>query len=797
MGYLKDSYNMSIKPLLDFASPVITPIGNFLTSGSNYDANASAGSNFVNSFSTPSNLFDDTFMSDNMDLTYGGSEVPEFDGISSLPPVVINKNPNELYDPSTFANDTSPMNEAAGYPNYYQQINPAGVTSADGMMTEPAMYLYPGEAIGIDGVPYRPSAGASTASSGSGNSGGGTAVANAVPSAPVLRTRRFPFTSRTPSGSVYAPDLSAYNDSSLFNYAGPGGLAEYTYGQGLRTDGADYSIFGSPANIANPYFSGQFKQPQGPADAAINMPAVELPEGVQPVTPTEISADVSMPAFNGITPRPPNSAGDLTYQQTIDEMGIFGPNNPPPSTLFPSPGQATANVQNTVAGNIAGSPDNSMMDNQAAANLAMGDRLGYPASTVVGAPAMDDTADIERGMLTSQRGTTMDDTADIEAGMSRVPTDMQRYLDDFEARGITDRTAEIMDYAANNNRTVGGITIFDEGDPRQIFQDAILNPQDKREYKPIYGGIDGIPVELGPERSIFKADEIDIPTPPFRPEGVEGEDFYQDVTGNFFSMEDDLGTQPLVESSTVLPRIEPFQPPRPDNDMTFGQAGRTAYDGRSAYEREGTEELTSNRMVYLDNAYDAIDAKYEGSETNTSQQAKLVEVLNANLNAFGSNAGRENAALAREQQSMRQANATSYIPEYAREQEGTDMGESLFQNVAEDIPLSVFNPIDRVVMQAEAQAAQVAAAQAQAAAESRAAEKAAAAAEARRNPPPPPPRVTPANVASIFSPPAGPPNMAQIKPMVARTQNNMTVPVMRDSGLDKRYGSSSPFRFGR
>jgi len=398
MGYLKDSYNMSIKPLLNFASPVITPIGNFLTSGSNYDANASAGSNFVNSFSTPSNLFDDTFMSDNMDLTYGGGEVPEFDGISSLPPVVINKNPNELYDPSTFVNDNSPMNEAAGYPNYYkptEQINPAGVTSADGMMTEPAMYLYPGEAIGIDGVPYRPSAGASAANSGGGNSGGGTAVASAVPSAPVLRTRTFPFTSRTPSGTVYTPDLSAYNDSSLFNYAGPGGLAEYTYGQGLRTDGADYSVFGSPANIANPYFSGQFKEPQGPADAAINMPAVELPEGVQPVTPTEVSADVSMPGFvGGGNPMVGGSLpSDLTYQQTIDEMGIFGPNNPPPSTLFPSPGQTTANVQNTVAGNIAGSPDNSMMDNQAAANLAMGNRLGY------------------------------------EAGMSRVPTDMQNYLE--------------------------------------------------------------------------------------------------------------------------------------------------------------------------------------------------------------------------------------------------------------------------------------------------------------------------------------------------------------------------------
>jgi hypothetical protein len=745
----------------------------------------------------PAGVYESGYFDNPYDSVYGTPEEVQgmtgIDNFGGLGPIKITSS----YDPSTFANDNSPMNEAAGYPNYYQQINSAGVTSADGMMTEPAMYLYPGEAIGIDGVPYRPSAGVSAANSGGGNSGGGTAVASAVPSAPVLRTRRFPFTSRTPSGSVYAPDLSAYNDSSLFNYAGPGGLAEYTYGQGLRTDGADYSIFGSPANIANPYFSGQFKEPQGPADAAINMPAVELPEGVQPVTPTEVSADVSMPGFvSGGNPIVGGSLpSDLTYQQTIDEMGIFGPNNPPPSTLFPSPGQATANAQNTVAGNIAGSPDNSMLDNQAAADAAMGNRMGYPDNLFSGAPTMDDTADIERGMFTSQRGTTMDDTVDIESGMSRVPTDMQNYLDDFEARGIRDRTAEIMDYAANNNRTVGGVTIFDEGDPRQIFQDAILNPETRREYTPVYGGIDGIPVELGPERSFFKANEIDIPTPPFRPEGIEGEDYYQDVTGNYFAMEDDLGTEPIVEPSTVLPRIEPFQPPRPDNDMTFGQAGRTAYDGRSAYEREGTEELTSNRMAYLDDAMSAIDAKYAGSKTDASAEAELKEILNATLNAFGSDAGRENAALAREQQSMRQANATSYIPEYAREQEGTDMGESLFQNVVEDIPLSVFNPIDRVVMQAEAQAAQVAAAQAQAAAESRAAEKAAAAAEARRNPPPPPPRVTPANVASIFSPPAGPPNMAQIRPMVARTENNMTVPVMRDSAMDRRYGG--PMRFGR
>ena len=778
---------MSIKPLLDFASPVITPINNFLTSGSNYDANASAGSNFVNSFSTPSNLFDDTFMSDNMDLTYGGSEVPEFDGISSLPPVVINKNPNELYDPSTFANDTSPINEAAGYPNYYQQINPAGVTSADGMMTEPAMYLYPGEAIGIDGVPYRPSAGASTANSGGGNSSRGTAVANAVPSAPVLRTRTFPFTSRTPSGTVYAPDLSAYNDSSLFNYAGPGGLAEYTYGQGLRTDGADYSIFGSPANIANPYFSGQFKQPQGPADAAINMPAVELPEGVQPVTPTEVSADVSMPGFvSGGNPMVGGSLpSDLTYQQTIDEMGIFGPNNPPPSTLFPSPGQATANAQNTVAGNIAGSPDNSMMDNQAAADLAMGDRTGYP---------IDKMLRPDNSMLDNQAA------ADAAMGNrlgypSTVPT-TQQTMDMLQARAnqvYDNMTAEEKRdglfiepvYSVSKDTMKLGIpNIFATNNENVSSTGNLIN-------------------RTPPERNIFKADEIDIPTPPFRPEGVEGEDFYQDVTGSFFNVEDDLGTQPLVEpsmdstflnretgtgdaiSQTVLPRIEPFQPPRPDNDMTFGQAGRTAYDGRSAYEREGTEELTSNRMVYLDNAYDAIDAKYEGSETNTSQQAKLVEVLNANLNAFGSDAGRENAALAREQQSIRQANATPFIPSYAREQEGTDMAESLFQGVdtsptntvypgENSIPFNPSNPIDQLVLQKTAQEAQVARAKY---------DNVPARAETSSTP------------ISIFNVPARETiSINQVKPMVARTQNNMTVPVMRDSALDKRYGG--PMRYG-
>jgi hypothetical protein len=58
---------------------------------------------------------------------------------------------------------------------------------------------------------------------------------------------------------------------------------------------------------------------------------------------------------------------------------------------------------------------------------------------------------------------------------------------------------------------------------------------------------------------------------------------------------------------------------------------------------------------------------------------------------------------------------------------------------------------------------------------------------------PAPVPVTPANITSIFNP--GPPSMNQVRPMVARTENNMTVPVMRDSALDRRYGG--PMRFGR
>ena len=75
-SYLTDSYNMSIKPVLDFISPVITPIGNFFTSGESYDPDKSTTANLIQSFQTPTNLFEDNWMSDNMDLTFGGGDIP-------------------------------------------------------------------------------------------------------------------------------------------------------------------------------------------------------------------------------------------------------------------------------------------------------------------------------------------------------------------------------------------------------------------------------------------------------------------------------------------------------------------------------------------------------------------------------------------------------------------------------------------------------------------------------------------------------------------------------------------------
>jgi len=146
--------------------------------------------------------------------------------------------------------------------------------------------LKEGWKLGIDGIPYNTAlfalndaAIAEAAAGGGGGDGYGGGGGSSIPDVSLFQD----LSQRTPSGTQYAPDLSAYNDSSLFNYTGPGGLSEYTYGQGLPYQGADYSIWGTPTDMVNPYYTGQFAtQSTGVADGAIGLPPVDMPAGVAP-----------------------------------------------------------------------------------------------------------------------------------------------------------------------------------------------------------------------------------------------------------------------------------------------------------------------------------------------------------------------------------------------------------------------------------------------------------------------------------------------------------------------------------
>ena len=142
---------------------------------------------------------------------------------------------------------------------------------------------------------------------------------------------------RTPSGTMYNPDISEYLNSGLFNYTGPGGVPEYTYGQGLRTDGADYGIWGTPTDVPNPYYWGQFgegyAESTGVADGAISLPPVDLPVGVSPTNnnPNVGTNTTNINVGSGGGGTGPDGK-DLTYQETLDYFGLD-----PVSTTFPGP----------------------------------------------------------------------------------------------------------------------------------------------------------------------------------------------------------------------------------------------------------------------------------------------------------------------------------------------------------------------------------------------------------------------------------------------------------------------------
>lgn len=161
------------------------------------------------------------------------------------------------------------------------------------------------------------------------------AAANAgITNSPVPSTNPFlsqDLRQRTPSGTIYNPSMEAFDNASLFNYEGPGGAAEYTYGQGLPIG---YGTYGTPVG-PNLYYEGQFgegyREPQV-ADNAINLPPVAMPGGI-PQIPTERPTQANMPGFTSGGGGTGPGGKDLTYQETIDYFGLD-----PVSTTFPSPG---------------------------------------------------------------------------------------------------------------------------------------------------------------------------------------------------------------------------------------------------------------------------------------------------------------------------------------------------------------------------------------------------------------------------------------------------------------------------
>jgi hypothetical protein len=159
------------------------------------------------------------------------------------------------------------------------------------------------------------------------------AAANAgITSSPVPSTNPFlsqDLRQRTPSGTIYNPSMESFDNASLFNYEGPGGAAEYTYGQGLPMG---YGTYGTPVG-PNLYYEGQFGEgyvEPGVADNAINLPPVTMPSDVPQI---EIPTQANMPGFTSGGGGTGPGGKDLTYQETIDYFGLD-----PVSTTFPSPG---------------------------------------------------------------------------------------------------------------------------------------------------------------------------------------------------------------------------------------------------------------------------------------------------------------------------------------------------------------------------------------------------------------------------------------------------------------------------
>ena len=224
--YLSTVNQMYVQPTLEFLQPVT----NFLTSGSRdtYDPDESWLNNVIAASQDP---------------------VPEPVGVPDYlkPPASVVSDVNPVYGPennpllTTTTSDVSAANSIFNPNSGLEGLNTYVPTNQIYSQAEKEAMMadrYANTVINAEGdkgytgtgtqsraginAPDNSDSGRVSITLGGGGGSGATQAAYVPQSIELSQDLR----QRTPSGSMYAPDLSAYNDSSLFNYTGPVSYSE-------------------------------------------------------------------------------------------------------------------------------------------------------------------------------------------------------------------------------------------------------------------------------------------------------------------------------------------------------------------------------------------------------------------------------------------------------------------------------------------------------------------------------------------------------------------------------------------
>jgi len=513
---------------------------------------------------------------------------------------------------------------------------------------------------------------------GGGGGGGGGGYSGPAPIPQVLISQNL--SQRTPSGSIYAPDLSAYNDSSLFNYTGPGGLDEYTYGQNLPYQGAGYDIWGSPTDVANPYYEGQYAplptpvvtqpEPVGPADGAIGMSPVVMPPGIPPVSvqPPSSTNQPSMPGFTG-GGGTGTGEKDLNYFETLAAMGIDPADAP--STTFPSPGETIADkdyqdmLDKALTNSYSGMDEqqNYEIDSSKPSQIMMDEQQNYEIDPYKGEAELN--KDVVKTQLPNQdflsddMDLSFDPNLDFDSSKDPNNLDSNYQYRDYLARligdGMAKNQAELM---------AKGQFLQDKYDAQEAIQkkDNLFNQhfdRNQAEYTPTLSDYypDATPMKLAGSSSTLSGEKLNTRHPAyqasldrianeseniFQNQDVDADDYQRALdkeryqtqinhpTADFSGHMKNYGLQ--FDDQAKLSDVSSATPMQ----LHKGEPLGAIKDGP----KEGPSGLTANDLGVFDYSADdrfrqtpqsIADVNYDARPLNRAHNASQMEVANTNI----------------------------------------------------------------------------------------------------------------------------------------------------------------------